>query len=159
MKYVGMTIVLISVLLISRKYSAQRTRRLEECEAFLSFISYVREKLSKYTFTMREIGEEFESDALIECGFLHALRSVDAKTAYLSVREELKISDVADGVLCEFFENFGGGYLDDEMRRIADAEEKLKAIVEDERENAHKDIRIFGALFCAGGIGAVIILI
>ena len=159
MKYCGMVIILISALMISKKYGAQRMRRLRECEGFLAFISYMREKLSKYTFTVRELAEEFESDALFSCGFLSALRSTDAKAAYLSVRGELEISDMADEVLCEFFENFGGGYLDDEMRRICEAEERLVAIVKDERENAQKDIKVFGALFSAGGIGAVIILI
>ena len=157
MKYVGMAVILCGVMLFCREYVFYRRKRLCECEGFASLLLYMRTKLSCYLFTMREVGENFECEALLRVGLLSALKECgSAEEAYTNIRDRLSISREADGILMDLFKKLGTGYLDDEISLIDMAHTELLKITEAERRDTPKDLKIALTLSTSVGIGLII---
>ena len=152
-----MAVILCGVMLFCREYALCRRKRLCECEGFTSLLLYMRTKLSCYLFTLREVGENFECEALCRVGLLSALKECgSAEEAYTSVRNRLNISREADGVLMDLFKKIGTGYLDDEISLIDRAYTELLKITEGERRDTPKDLKVALILCTSVGIGLII---
>ena len=160
MKYIGMVVILLSAWLFCREYTNFRRLRLEECEGFLELISYMREKVSCYMFTVREIGESFKCEALSRIGFMEALKKCkNADAAYTSIKDRLSLPKAADEILTGLFQKLGCGYLDNEITIIDSAYESFLKITEKERLDTPKDLRVFRMVGTSAALGVIIILL
>lgn len=159
MKIVGICILLFAFLLTSRELTERRRRRVVLFEECYRFIQHIRLQIGCYLRPVCDIAENFESAALSGAGFLDRLSAgeipMDA-LSHSSLRREL--GDEGYRVLSSLFATLGSGYMDDEMKLIDSCASQFLRLLETEREESPRGIRLIRTL-CAGAALGIIIFV
>ena len=69
----GSALVLLAAIMLGRGYSAYAERAIEEYDAFLELLTYMKGRISCFLLPPSEIFRNFECDALEKCGFLSSV--------------------------------------------------------------------------------------
>ena len=160
MRYLGFFIIVLAAAAVSREYARYMKKRLSECEGFLKLFEYMRIKISSFLDSPRKIAEGFDSDALRSVGFLSALsESGDTLLAYRKIEGGLSLSREERGVVEELFSSVGSCYLEDAVRLIGAASEKMKGRQVALAVECPRNIRLFTSLAVTCALGIVILLV
>lgn len=150
--------LLFFALLCGRAYAEYSARAIAQLEGFISLLSHIRRKISVKMVTQSNLTSGFEDQSLEKCGFLPAAREgVRLHIAY--TKAKICICKEARRVLDAFFSDLGRGYLADELRRINSAESECEKIIEREREEALREVKLVYTLLVASSLGILVFLI
>ncbi len=145
--------MIVSALLISKRYKEKRTGKKEEYEEFLLLLDHFYKGLSSFLYTYKEMGETFKGKLLRELGFLNALSEFkDPKRAFLKTAPNFALEKEAADVITDVFSKLGTNDAECEKEFLKSGYERFLPFVERERKDAPRDIKIF----CVGLVGAVL---
>ena len=151
---------MLSAALVSREYKIYLKKRLSECEGFLSFLTHIRIEIGCFLRPIKELCASFESEALYEAGFLGALsESENIYEAYKKCEASLSLDGDEKRVLETLFINLGEGYLNDGVRLIDAAHEKMEELTAAERERSAKNIKLATVLSVTASLGFFMLVI
>lgn len=158
MKLFGLSLLLLSALLISREYTRYVRKHIAECEGFISFIKHMRIEMRCSLRTPREIGQRFSDEAI--ASFLLALEQEGSLySAYNASRRSFSLSDDERVALEELFSSVGQCYADDGVRLIDDVLDRLQASRASLLTDGVRSIRVFQTVSVAASVGLFILLI
>ena len=158
LRAVGGAMLLGGAIFASRAYGRYAERRLEELEGFTALLSRVRERISVYLTPQSELLADFECPPLEACGFMSIYRE---SGSLLEAFRGAKVSIVPDAarVLSSFFESFGRGYKSEELARVDSAAQECTRILERERTDLPRDVRLAGVLISSAALAVFILII
>lgn len=159
MKILGICILLFTFLLVSREMTERRRRRVALFEDCYRFIQHIRLQIGCYLRPVCDIAQNFESTHLSRVGFLDRLSAGETPMEALEhslLRQEL--GEDAYRVLSSLFGTLGSGYMNDEMKLIDGCASQFLRLLEAEREESPRGIRLIRTL-CAGAALGIIIFV
>lgn len=160
LRLLGAGLLLVGAWLCGVLYARERRTRLSEYEAFLLLLERLRREVGEHLRPMAAICLGVRDARLAPSGFLSALHRERALAAALRQSgEALHLSPEARELLRECFDGFGECYRDEEVRRLAGYTERWRAMVEAEREEATRSVRLFRVLLVFGALLAVLLLL
>ena len=160
MQYIGLFLVMLSVLVFTGEYTKYMRKRVRECEAFLEFIGHLRTELSCYLRPLCEAAGGFSSDALSEVGFLDAVKSTgNIYEAFKSTKGKLSLSEEEITPLQSLFSSLGHAYLEEELKLINMCEENMRCVTEKIKRESPKSIKLISTLSVTVAIGFFILVI
>ncbi len=158
MKYVGILLILIGAAVISREYAAHMKKRIRECEEFLEFIGHIRTQLSCHMCPANELGEGFSASSIRAFTELVYERG-GMLEAFLASVHGFSLSEEETGILSELFSSIGKGSLEDELKCIDQAYERLEDHLSHQRESGRKNIRLVSVLSVTGALGFLMLVV
>ena len=159
LKLVGICILLFTSILISRELVTRRRRRLLVCEELLRFVSFLRLQIGCFLRPVPEVVSEFRSDELSACGFLPVANGVDIDSAFLSSAAPSIVGKECTRIIDSLFSSVGSGYLEDELKLIDAHQAQLSELVERERAETVRQVRLIRTLTGSASLGLVIFII
>lgn len=157
---VGMGLIFVAMLTVSRYIEAGRLRRLREEEAWLRFLSALHRELSCYARPLSAFAATYEDETLGAVGFPDRLReAATLGDALCAVRGRLSSSPPFLRVLETFGASFGRGYRDGELRALAVAIDEAGAIYKKEEEDAPRRRRLSRTLCVSLSLAIVMLLL
>lgn len=157
MKTVGIYTLLFAFFLVSRELTARRKRRSAVFEECYRFIQHTRLQIGCYLKPVCELSLGFESKALSEAGFLDRLEngcSLQEALKASSLRRDL--GDAGYRILWSLFSALGSGYMDDEVKLIDECSSSFLRLLEAERSEAPRGLRLIRTLCGAAALGIII---
>ena len=147
-------------LVLARAYAGFVRRRVREYESLLAFLTLMRREMSCSLLTPRELAERSGNAILEEIGFTSALRRGEhIGRAFSLARGGLRISEEDSSVLLAFFERFGKGSLDTELRSLEETIAVFSERAAIEGEDAPREIRLSATLLTLAALALVILLL
>ena len=159
LKLVGICILLFTSVLISHELVAARRRRLLLCEELLRFVSFLRLQIGCFLRPTAEVAREFRSDSLSACGFLSGGCGEDLGRSFSSSGAPEIVGKECTRIVESLFASLGSGYLDDEIGLIDAHRAELSALVDAERTEAARQIRLIRTLTASASVGLIILII
>ena len=160
MKYIGMIIFFFALFILAREHRRMLTERLSELRAFLDFVRHIRIEIGCYMSPPDKLCRGFFSPVLSEMGFLQRIESGSSPIdAYKSVSDSLSLLEGEREILYRLFSKLGDGYLEDTVKLIDEAENKLSLILSEIEIETPKQIKLASVLFATGGVGTGLLLI
>lgn len=150
--------LLFCALACGRAYGAYSLRAISQLDGFISLLLHIRECISVKMATQSTLTRGFENESLEECGFLPAVRE-GARLHEAYTGAKICISRDAARALDCFFSELGRGYLADEIRRVEGVISECERIVERERGESAREVKLVYTLLVAISLGALIFLI
>jgi len=156
----GSVLIVLGAIILGRGYGEYCERRLKESEGFLAFLVHARGEVVRSLTPPEGFVRSFRSEALEGSGFLSALRGGESLgSAFESSMKKSSLGKELRELLSEFFSEFGRDYKDGETARIEDYIDRVRTVVESERENLEKNSKICRVLLVAGALGLIILMI
>ena len=160
MRWIILSLIPFAFWLIGRAYAEYVIHRIEENEAFVGLLVYMRGRISCFLSPCGELLSGFCSPALRRVGFLDPIPEGETLEEAYRVREKrLSVGREVRGVLSSFFSDFGHGYREDMLRRIDQAEKELREIAEREDGEMKKSLKLTRSILLLFAVGIVILLI
>ena len=157
MKYVGICLLLLGAYLASTEYKARLERSERVLLGYLRFVSEMRSRAATCLEPPSRWVGSFVCEELEEIGFLPALRGgADLESALKSSHGVLD-KDAFD-VLSWLFSG-GGGYLEDELRRMDGAIRALEEQREKSALSTRDRVKLFRTLAIAAAVGVAILVV
>ena len=158
LRIVGGALLLGGAALASVAYKRYAQRQLAQLEGFCKLLSHVREKIKVYLSPQSSLLSDFSCEELEDCGFMPEYRkSGSLNRAFRSSR--ISITEDAKRLLSSFFERFGRGYKDEEIARAGSATAECQRILERERCDVPRDVRLAGVLIASFALAVFILII
>jgi hypothetical protein len=158
MKLLGLALLLLCALILSREYKGYQKKKIAECEGFIAFLGYMRLELRCFLRSPREMGRSFENEAI--SAFLSSLENEDSIHKALKVSKgALSLTDDECRPIAELFSAIGGCYADDGIRLIDAALLRLDELHSELVANGERSARVFGTVSSAVSVGLFILLI
>lgn len=159
-KYIGILAVLLSALAISKEYSAFSKKRLSESCAFLSFLEHMKIQVGCFLRPANELLKDFSSDTLAAVGFTDALENSESLvTAYKTAEPKLSLSKEEREVLENLFSAVGECYLDEGVRLIDTAREKLEKLYQKNKIECPKNAKLVSVISVTAAIGFLMLVL
>ena len=156
----GAGAIALSALIMSRAYAVFIRRRVAEYRSLFGFLELMRREMLTSLCTPSELAGRCSDPILSEIGFLESLRSGRAPAAAFSeASSSLHIAGEDVDILRSFFEKFGRGTMDTELRALDECIRRFSAVTIAEEEGAGAAIRLACTLLALFAIGIVILLL
>ena len=160
MRIILLAILPIAALMIGRGYSAYVDRRIAECEELCELLSHIRARVECFLSPVSEMLSDFHAKRLCELGFIREVcEGSGLYEAYRGIEGRLSVSDEVRRVIGGFFEGFGKGYRDQTLRETDYARESLERILERDRAELDKSVRLTRSILLLVSVGIIILLI
>ena len=160
MKYIGIVLILFASILFGSVYSEKMNRPADEVREFLRFLRFMKERVVCYLEPPSKVACSFSSELLESSGFLPKLRSgAGLHDAFIFSRANLSAGDEELGILSDFFERSGRGYLEGELKLIDTAIGSLERALEGYSERSRTRGKSVKAISVAVGLGISLLLI
>ncbi|MBQ8322047.1 MAG: hypothetical protein IJX92_06755 [Clostridia bacterium] len=157
-RYIGIGLILLSALAVSRWYERFIRRRIAEDEGFSALLLHIRAGVECFLSSAEELLRGFENEALMNAGYLGG-DGADICERFRRSSERLCISDKVRGILRDFFDSFGKEYKSGTVALIDRTRAALDEHIKAERESAEKDVKLVRTVLLSAALGAVILLI
>lgn len=157
-RYIGIGLILLSALAVSRGYERFIRRRIAEEEGFLALLLHIRAGVECFLSSAEELVRGFENEALQSVGYLGG-EGADICERFRRSGDRLCISDKVRDILKNFFDSFGKEYKSGTVALIDRTRAVLDEHIKVERESAEKDVKLVRTVSLAAALGAVILLI
>lgn len=158
LRIVGGALLLGGAALASVAYRRYAERQLAELEGFCKLLSHVREKIKVYLEPQSSLLSDFDCSPLEDCGFMPAYReSGSMNQAFKSA--EVSVTGDAERSLSSFFESFGRGYKDEEIARAESTVAECLRILERERCEVPREVRLAVVLIASFALAVFILII
>ena len=158
----SIVIVLLSVLCMTlvRGYSAYMKKRRHESRELLYLLEAVRKSMSTRLSTPREALASVAVDSPCVEEFRARVASGERLSeAFSCVEKSLSVSRACREMLSVYFADFGGGYLEDEVRCADEFLSRYLAEVEREEREGADDLRVVKSIAIAVTLGVIILII
>lgn len=153
-------IILIGALAISREYSAFYRRRIAQTDGFVALIIHIEGAISERLASGKGLVAGFSDEALSSLGFLESVRSgATLHDAFLGCRRASVISREVSMRLERYFADFGRYYKERELSRAATCVEELERLLERERADMPKNVKLARTLLVAFALGVLILIV
>ena len=159
LKLIGICILLFTSMLISAELVSRRRRRLRLCEELLRLVSFLRLQIGCFLRPIPEVLAAFQSDELDGCGFLSREGNGDLVASFLSSGVPELVGDECSRIIESLFSSVGSGYLEDELKLIDAHRAQLSELVERERSETLRQVRLIRTLTGSASLGLVIFII
>ena len=159
LKLIGICILLFTSILISRELVAARRHRLEVCEELLRFVCFLRVQIGCFLRPTADVVVNFSSDSLAACGFPSRGGALDPCRDFASSDVPRIVGKECSRIIESLLSSLGSGYLEDEMGLIDAHRAELSALVEGERAEAARQVRLIRTLTASATLGLVILII
>ncbi len=159
MKLVGICILLFTSMLISRELVSRRRHRLALCEELLRFVSFLRLQIGCFLRPIPEVVASFRSDELSKCGFLSPGGDADLAARFSSSGLPEIVGAECSQIMASLFSSLGSGYLEDEIKLIDVHRAQLSELVDRERAETERQVRLIRTLTGSASLGLVIFII
>ncbi len=160
LRLMGGGLVLILAMLIGRGYSAYKDRRIAETEAFIALLSHAEGMISRFLSHGSSLWNGFSSPTLEELGLLPMLREGAAPAdAFAAIQGRLSVNKSCKDRLTEYFCDLGGGYREDELKKIAACKSELEEMLRMERKELENDVKAVRATLLGAALGVIILLL
>ena len=157
MKFIGICTLLFTFALVSRELVARRRRRALVYEDCYRFIQHVRLQVGCYLKPVSEVASGFESSLLYDTGFLSCVKEgVSPREALEASSLRRDLGEEGYRVLFYMFSALGGGYMDDEVKLIDECASSFLNLLERERSEAPRGLRLIRTLCGAAALGIII---
>lgn len=158
-KLIGICILLFTSMLISGELVSRRRHRLVLCEELLRFVSYIRLQIGCFLRPIPEVVGSFCSDEFNKCGFLPEVSDADLAACFLSSDVPKLVGTECSRIMESLFSSLGTGYLEDEIKLIDVHRAQLTELVERERAETVRQVRLIRTLAGSASLGLVIFII
>lgn len=159
-RLLGGGLLLILSLFVSRGYSAYKDRRIAEAEGFIGLIAHIEGKISGFLSHGASLWQGFSDASLEQIGFLQKLKEgVTLSEAFSLTKAGLSLDCGTRERLREYFNTFGRGYREDELRRASCCREALEADLKKAKEELEKNVKAVRVLLLGGSLGIIILLL
>ena len=108
---------------------------------------------------VHEAAHSFDSDELSECGFLPIREAGDIRRAFYDSHAPEMLGQECTRVLDSLFSSLGTGYLEDEVRLIDLHRSQLAELVDRERAEADRQVKLIRTLTASAALGVIILII
>ena len=159
LKMSGICILLFTSILVSRELVETRRRRLALCEELLRFVSFLRLQIGCYLRPTAEVARQFRSDDLSACGFLSDENGDDLGRSFLSSGAPKIVGKECTRIVASLLSSLGSGYLNDEIGLIDAHRAELSTLVDGERDETARQIRLIRTLTASASIGLIILIV
>ena len=159
MRYLGIAALLLAVLFISSEYKKRCKEASAELSDFISFLKYMRQKISCFMEDPRRLGNGFRAESE-ECQiFISKIEEMRGpRGAYLSVRERLSFSKEGIEMLDRVFFSCESGFLNDVLSALDDGIENFEELSKREGESFSVRERLYPSVFITAAVGIALIL-
>ena len=159
LKLAGICILLFTSILTSRELVSRRRSRLVLCEELLRFVSFLRLQIGCFLRPVHEVASSFHSDVLSSSGFLPVGECGDVGRAFADSDLPRIVGQDCARIADSLFSSLGSGYLEDEVRLIDVHRAQLSELVERERIETERQVRLIRTLTASAALGAIILII
>ena len=159
-RYLGMALLFFSALAASGLYADRRRARLLELEAWLILTVTLREEISTHLRPLREALSELSLPPLMHSGFLEAVREGQSvrRAWEMSSAKSTLMGDArraVDGLLA----TLGRSHRAEELDRLAVHEQRLRSLVETERADGARAVRLCRTLCTSAALALALVLL
>lgn len=159
LKIFGTGLILLSALIFTREYEKKIRLKEETSEGFLLLITHIKRKIDCYLTPPSELVGDFSNSVLLETGFLDLAKKEGVASAYMLKKDNLLIYESVKSELTSLFSSFGKEYKEGTLRALCSAESSLKELIDKEKEQSEKDLKVVRTLAVSLALGAVILII
>ena len=155
-KYIAISILLVLALIISKSYSRFVDNALNKSKGVYSFLLHIEHKLVGNMAPPREIAACYENECIAP--MLEKIRNGSLMIdAYREISAD--IPEELDGLLVEYFADFGKGDLKLELMRVREIIGKIGGILDEYKNEGEKQKKVCNAALPSLAIGIIILLI
>ncbi len=160
LRYVGVICIFIFTFYAIFCYERYQKARLLHGDAFLLLLRFLQNELEGYGRPPAECMRDFQNAALRKTAFFLAVeKGASFSEAYALVRPKLCLPQGMDEVLEGAFSSFGRGSRREECRRLSSEVSQAQALLEAERQEQGRRLRLCRTLATASAMGLVILLL
>ncbi len=153
-RYCAILIFIFIGAVVTKASVADRERQLAHYRGICSLLVALSEGIERYLAPIDSILSDFKCDTLSECGFLDSLKKRRGGADFSCLHIDVESQDK----LRSFFNCFGRGYAEEELRAISELLSFFKERCRIAEESCPKDKKIALTLF-AGFAGGVFLLL
>lgn len=158
LKYLGLAMLALSGIFISREYEKKERKRLFELSEFIRLFEHIKHKISCFLSPKSDWLSDFETESAPISEFLNISRKNGLSDAFLSVRDKLSLGSEADAIL-RILSSLGKTYKDGEIALLDAALSSLSEIERQLSVECEKNIKTVKVLTAAAALGLIILLI
>ena len=149
-------------------YAGEREKqRLAECEAFSELFGYIKNQINYFLTPTKVMYRNFSNKVLEECGFLPALRSHENDEVYHGIwraslescKKDLLVRGRCMELILDFGECIGKSHGQIQTNSFDYYIAEMKNIIEKEKTESEKNIRLYRTLGITAGACAAILAI
>ncbi len=156
----GAVMVGIACMLFGRSYAEYIKRRVADYSSTLEFLSLMRREISCRLATPCELAARAGDGRLSDVGFFASLeRGESLGTAFRFASDKLLLDARDVELLLGYFDGFGGGDTEGELRSLDAARDELEARVRTVRDDAPTQIWLARTLSVLFALGTLILLL
>ena len=156
----GAAMVGIACLLFGRSYTEFIKKRVSDYAAILEFFALMRREISCRLATPRELALRSGDGRLAEIGFFDLLLQGESLGAAFRATSDKLFLDARDvELVLGYFDSFGRGDAEGELRTLGAVTEELSARVCAVRDDASTQIRLARTLSVLFALGTIILLL
>ena len=159
MRYLGIAVLLLSVLFLCYEYKKKCAQTRAELFDFLDFLKYMRLRISCFMEDKRRLGRGFCAKSELGALFVSEIEKCDGPCgAYRRVRDRLSFSENAKALLDEIFSSCEIGYLDEVLGALDSGISRFFALLEEEEKQVFERCRVNCCILVTLALGIALIL-
>ena len=160
MKVIGIIAVTLAVMFVRSELLGYRRYRTSLREDFYRLAVHIRREIGCFLRTPTEIAVNFESAALMKCGFLERARSCGDFFCALNECDAARfLSPEEMSALKDMFASLGKGYMQDEIKLVDDACQRLSLLLAKGRESDERELKLVNTVCASLTFGFVVLII
>lgn len=160
MRTLMLALLPFAALMIGRGYTAFADKRITEYEEYIDLFALIRGRVGSFMSPIPEVICESECRVLREIGFMDALREGSSLSeAYIEVMPRSYASASVKRIMSSFFQGFGHSYLEETVRQIDSAREEVREVIDKEKVELEKSVKLVRSLLMLSAVGLIILLI
>ncbi len=158
LKYLGLIMLALAGIFISREYEKKERKRLFELAEFVRLLEHIRLKISCFLAPKTDWLSDFKSDSEELSDFLSRAENHTLAESFISVRDKLSLGAERE-ILSRLFASLGKGYKDGEIELLDLALSELSGAESRLSEECEKNVKTVKVLAAAISLGLIILLI
>ena len=156
----GSAIITVACLIFGRSYTDYIKARAADYRSVLGFFELMRREISARLATPCELAALSKDSRLAEIGFFDLLLQGESLGAAFRATSDKLFLDARDvELVLGYFDSFGGGDAESELRALGTVTEELSARVSAVRDDAPTQIRLARTLSVLFALGTIILLL
>ena len=160
MKYIGIAILMICVIVFARDYTAHVKKRQRECDEFLSLIGYMKIQIGCFMRPPKELISGFDFCELNKAGFAEAIEESDTLgVAFGKIEDKLSLLEEEKRLISNLFRTIGEVYINEGIALLNNSFSALENIQKRLNEEIPKSVRLVSTLSVTLTIAFIILLI
>lgn len=158
LKILALSLISLSGYLLFNEIKRTLSLGLLQSEEFLRFLVHIKEKVTAYSLPSSQWCADFQSEALLSCGFITG-ESFNSDAEYLLSDKRLFIPKEQREKLASFFSENTSASLELEIKRINNFELEFEKTYQSFRLEVAKRVKCYGVIIAAIALGITILFL